>query len=239
MFADSLLESAPHLGHRSAWTKLVSVSIQSLALAVALAIPLFHLERLEVIPPPPSIRLTSAAPPEVRSEPERFSSRAPAETRYEIVQPHTIPRTVGPVNDRDRGQSGPPDVGNVCVSSCSGGGLPLTGIVPPGSFKFPPPPPVRGPVPVSVMQLGELIRKVVPEYPIAAKQLHVQGQVLLTAIVGKDGRVEHVTTMSGPPLLVLAAKRAVEQWQYRPYLLNHQPVEVETQITVNFVLNKD
>jgi protein TonB len=80
---------------------------------------------------------------------------------------------------------------------------------------------------------------VVPDYPIIAKQLGVQGAVLLTALVGKDGRVERVQSVSGPSLLVLSAKHAVEQWQYRPYLLNREPVEVQTQITVNFVLNRD
>jgi protein TonB len=89
------------------------------------------------------------------------------------------------------------------------------------------------------MQLGDLVRKVVPDYPTIAKQLGIQGSVLLTATVGKDGRVEHVQVVSGPPLLVHSAKQAVEQWQYRPYLLNHEPVVVQTQITVNFVLNRE
>jgi TonB family protein len=64
------------------------------------------------------------------------------------------------------------------------------------------------------MQLGDLVRKVVPDYPTIAKQLGIQGSVLLTATVGKDGRVEHVQVVSGPPLLVHSAKQAVEQWQY-------------------------
>jgi protein TonB len=89
------------------------------------------------------------------------------------------------------------------------------------------------------MQLGDLVRKVVPEYPTIAKQLRMQGSVVLLATVGKDGRVEHVQTVSGPPLLVRSAREAVEQWQYRPYLLNHEPVVVQTQITVNFVLNRE
>jgi protein TonB len=101
----------------------------------------------------------------------------------------------------------------------------------------PPRPP--GPIRVSTIKLGDLVHKVIPEYPIAAKQLRIQGTVVLMAIVGKDGRVEHVQLMSGPPLLVQPAMRAVEQWQYRPYLLNHEPVEVQTQVTVNFVLNRE
>ena len=57
MFADSLSESAPPPGHRGAWTKLVSTLLQATALAIALTIPLFHLERLHIIPPPPSIQI--------------------------------------------------------------------------------------------------------------------------------------------------------------------------------------
>ena len=89
------------------------------------------------------------------------------------------------------------------------------------------------------MQLGELVRKVLPEYPMVAKQLRIQGAVVLMATVGRDGRVERVQPLKGPPLLVQPAVRAVEQWKYRPYLLNHEAVEVQTQITVNFVLNSD
>jgi len=88
------------------------------------------------------------------------------------------------------------------------------------------------------MRLGGLIHKVIPEYPIIAKQLRLEGAVVLLATVGKDGRVEHVQPISGPPLLVRPAMVAVEQWQYRPYLLNQEPVAVQTQITVNFVLNR-
>ena len=101
----------------------------------------------------------------------------------------------------------------------------------------PPPPhaPTR-PVRVSEMQLGELVRKVLPEYPMVAKQLRIQGAVVLMATVGRDGRVERVQPLKGPPLLVQPAVRAVEQWKYRPYLLNHEAVEVQTQITVNFTM---
>jgi protein TonB len=61
---------------------------------------------------------------------------------------------------------------------------------------------------------------------------------VLLATVGKDGRVEHVQAVSGPPLLVRPAMVAVEQWQYRPFLLNQEPIVVQSTITVNFVLNR-
>jgi protein TonB len=89
------------------------------------------------------------------------------------------------------------------------------------------------------MQLGDLVRKLVPEYPAIAKQLHIEGPVVLLATIGRSGRVEQVQVLRGPALLQRAAKQAVEQWQYRPYVLNHEAIEVQTQITVNFVLNRE
>src|SRR6185437_2349920 len=68
MFAESLLESAPHPGHRSAWTKLASAMAQSLAVAALLAIPLFHLERIQFVAPPPSIQMTAVAQAPVARE---------------------------------------------------------------------------------------------------------------------------------------------------------------------------
>ena len=114
-------------------------------------------------------------------------------------------------------------------------------LTPPGTFRVPAPPNHESsrPLRISEMQLGDLIHRVIPEYPAIAKQLHVQGAVLLLATIGKNGHVEQVQAISGPPLLQRAAKQAVEQWQYRPYVLNHEAIEVQTQITVNFVLNRE
>ena len=64
----------------------------------------------------------------------------------------------------------------------------------------------------------------------------VQGSVILEAIIDREGRVENLKVLSGHPLLVPAAFEAVQQWRYRPTLLNGQPVEVLTQVTVNFSL---
>lgn len=157
----------------------------------------------------------------------------------QIVEPKWIPRIVAQVDDQPltEGSTSP---GLPCTANC-GGALPLTNIISNGTLGItvtPPHPPSKPPR-VSEMQLGGLIHKVLPEYPIIAKQLRVEGAVVLMATVGKDGRVEHVQPVSGPPLLVRPAMIAVEQWQYRPYLLNHEPVIVQTQITVNFVLNRN
>lgn len=83
---------------------------------------------------------------------------------------------------------------------------------------------------------GNLIHRVQPEYPQLARQARIQGTVVLRAIISREGRIENLQVLSGHPLLVPAALDAVRQWRYRPYSLNDEPVEVETQITVNFTL---
>ena len=83
---------------------------------------------------------------------------------------------------------------------------------------------------------GNLIHRVQPEYPSLARQARIQGVVILRAIISREGRIEKLQLVSGHPMLVQAAIDAVQQWRYRPYVLNDQPVEVETQITLNFTL---
>ncbi len=86
------------------------------------------------------------------------------------------------------------------------------------------------------VQQDNLIRKVDPVYPELARQARIQGVVRFTAIIGKDGSIENLQLVSGHPLLVEAARQAVNQWVYRPTLLNGEPVEVVTQIDVQFSL---
>jgi len=85
---------------------------------------------------------------------------------------------------------------------------------------------------------GNLVRRVEPQYPMIAKQLHIQGVVILKAVISREGRIEQAETVQGQDLLSRAALEAVRQWKYRPYYLNGEPVDVETQITVNFVLDR-
>jgi TonB family protein len=88
----------------------------------------------------------------------------------------------------------------------------------------------------SAVQQGFLVTKVSPQYPDEAKDAHIQGVVLLKATIDKEGNVANLQIMSGHPMLAPAAIEAVKQWKYRPYLLQGNPVEVETQIQVNFTL---
>lgn len=83
---------------------------------------------------------------------------------------------------------------------------------------------------------AQLISRIEPRYPSLAVQIHLEGAVRLHAIIDRDGRIASLEMISGHPLLVQAALEAVRQWRYRPTMLNGEPVEVETSITVNFHL---
>jgi len=83
-----------------------------------------------------------------------------------------------------------------------------------------------------------LLHKVDPTYPPEAKKQRVEGIVALKAFIDNQGHVAQLDLISGHPLLAPAAIDAVKQWEYRPYLLNGEPVEVETQVLVNFTLGK-
>ena len=98
-------------------------------------------------------------------------------------------------------------------------------------------PPTRIRVSSGVTQ-GLLVRRIEPQYPQMAKIARVQGAVVLAAVIGKDGTIENLHVVStASPLLNAAAVEAVKQWKYRPYILNGEPVEVDTTVTVNFTLS--
>ena len=83
---------------------------------------------------------------------------------------------------------------------------------------------------------GLVLRRVNPNYPPLARQARIQGQVVLQAEISKAGDIQNLRLISGHPMLAPSAIEAVKQWKYKPYYLNGEPVEVETQITVNFSL---
>jgi protein TonB len=83
---------------------------------------------------------------------------------------------------------------------------------------------------------GLIVKKVQPVYPAQARQMRLQGTVELQANISQSGSISSVKQLSGDQVLGRAAIEAVRQWKYKPYYLNGEPVEVETQITVNFKL---
>jgi len=84
---------------------------------------------------------------------------------------------------------------------------------------------------------GLLIHREEPTYPPLARAARVQGEVVLSAVIDTNGQIQNLQLVSGHPMLVPSAIAAVKQWRYKPYLLNGQPVEVETTITVIFTLS--
>jgi protein TonB len=81
---------------------------------------------------------------------------------------------------------------------------------------------------------GMVVYRIEPAYPPLAREARIQGVVVLTAIINKDGNIQNLQLVSGHPMLAPAAIDAVKHWRYKPFLLNGQPVEVETTVTVNF-----
>ncbi len=81
---------------------------------------------------------------------------------------------------------------------------------------------------------GNIVSKVAPVYPPDAKAARIQGSVVLHAIIGKDGKIQDLNVLSGPPELTKSAIDAVSQWVYKPFLINGEPTEVETIVTVNY-----
>jgi protein TonB len=102
-------------------------------------------------------------------------------------------------------------------------------------------PVVKAPVPNKIIvsqgvMAGSILSRPEPAYPAIAKQARIQGTVILSATISRAGTIENLTVVSGPAMLAQAAMDAVRNWRYRPYLLNGQPVEVQTLVNVTFTL---
>jgi protein TonB len=241
MFADSLLDSQwDNRSHRG-WTTLASFALQALAVAALLLLPLLYTQGLPqlqlmaslVAPTPPP---APPAPAQMRSSPE---ARSNLSANGEIIAPRSIPTSILPV---DESVAPPPvDASGIGVRGGTGDSSARNAVLDSignGLNVLPPPPPaaIDRPLRLSHMMEGNLIERVQPEYPMLARQARIQGSVVLRAVISREGRIKDLKVVAGHPMLVQAAMEAVRQWRYRPYLLNNEPVEVETQVTVNFTL---
>jgi protein TonB len=150
-----------------------------------------------------------------------------------MTAPSVIPKRVEIVHE-DVPQFGP---AAGVVGGTGDAGL-LGGLI--GNSAPPPPPPPKGPSRIRVggaVEAASLLRQVQPIYPPIAKTAHISGTVILHAVIGKDGSVQELEYVSGPSLLMKAAMDAVKDWRYKPLLLNGEPTEVETEISVIFTLS--
>lgn len=246
LFADSLLETSGR--KRRTWATILSLILQCFLIGVLIVVPLLYTDALpkqELItylvepPPPPPPPPAAAAPPmkvmKVISEFVNGQLRAPSRipTAIQMIKEPEAPLpayTGGVVGGVPGGIPGG-QLGGVIGGIISS--IARTPSVP--KIYSPPPHPIRIRVSQGVTR-GLLINKVEPSYPVLAREARVQGTVVLTAIISKDGTIQNLQVLSGHPMLVPAAINAVKQWRFRPYLLNGQPVEVETTVTVNFTL---
>jgi periplasmic protein TonB len=241
MFGDSLLEVSRKERYHRGYATVVSFGLESLAVAMLLVAPLLYVQSL------PRLREAMMAlplPPPAPSAPAamRHPAQAPSNMAADgsIVAPNRFPEHPAPiVDDQD---STPPAFSQVGVQGGTENPMARNGVLwstGSGTMNIAPPPlpaVVSRPPRISQLMDGYLVTRVQPSYPPLARQARIQGAVILHALISRDGRIENLQLVSGHPLLVQSAMDAVKQWHYRPYLLNNEPVEVETQITVNFSL---
>lgn len=235
MFEDSTFESAGSIRTRSRGWMLVTFTFNG---AVLLALALFPLLNPEALPRMVNISLMTVPlmpqeQPRPPQRPVRETTRPETMGAY-LIAPSVIPRTPYAPSVPE-----PPQISSLnnweMTSRASGNGLGAF----PGHGASPsvrPEPQVKARVSQGVMN-GLLIGRIIPEYPPIAREMGVEGTVILQASISKTGTIENLRVVSGPELLRRAAINAVSQWRYQPYLLNGNPVEVETTVNVRFTLH--
>lgn len=244
LFADSLLENPTGARKRRGATTMFSFSIQMVILAILALLPLMFTEALPKgqlltflvapAPPPPPPPPPAAAPIKMVRETDVLKTGA-------LRTPTAIPKKIEMLKEEEA----PPPISGGVVGGVPGGipGGQTGGVI--GSIittphtvalpKFEAPKRVR--ISQGVTQ-GLLVHRVEPRYPKIALTARVTGVVQLHAIIGRDGAIKELEAVSGHPMLIPAAIEAVKEWRYRPYLLNGEAVEVETNVTVTFQLSQ-
>jgi periplasmic protein TonB len=245
MFEDSLIESGGRLKTKRGATTALSFVLQVMLIGVLVLIPLLFTEALPktqlmtflVAPPPPP-----PPPPPPAATPVKVVKQIQTDIiNGQLRTPTKIPEKVQMIKEEEA----PPPMNSMAgVVGGVPGGVPggqmggvIGGIINSTPMSVPK---IATPQRVRVSQgvtQGLLLRKVQPAYPPLARQARIQGSVLLQAEISKDGSIENLHLISGHPMLAPAAIEAVKQWKYRPYILNGEPVEVDTQITVIFSLS--
>ncbi len=234
MFDELVISGAKRRPTHTRWTFLVSLAGELSALGVLLVIPTIRIQALpfgwhemSLLPPP----APSAAPQLTHVA----SNNQPPAHHVMTVAPFAPPHAKiihDPTPATIAGGTGPLQFPGAIPGV--GGNDPWTSILSQGG----PEPPGLAPI-LSIggeVQSAKLIHMVRPEYPLDARKAHVQGTVILAARIARDGTVVALRYVNGPASLVPAVEEAVSQWRYRPTLLNGQPMEVETTITVIFRL---
>jgi protein TonB len=243
MFEDSLIESGNRLKTKRLRTSVLSFVLQFLLLGILILIPLIYTDALPktqlmtflVAPPPPP----PPPPPPAATPVVKVVKVQTNLDNGQLRTPTKIPEKVQMIKEEEA----PPAMGAGVMGGVPGGvpGGQMGGVI--GGIISSTPvavPKVATPQRVRVSQgvsQGLLIRRVQPAYPPLARQARIQGTVVLQAEISKEGTIQNLQLVSGHPMLAPAAIEAVKQWRYKPYLLNGEPVAVETQVVVNFTLS--
>lgn len=242
MFEDSLIESGNKLKTKRLSTTILSFTLQVFLICILILIPLIYTDALPkqqlmtflVAPPPPP-----PPPPPPAAAPVKVVKIASEMVNGQLRTPTKIPQKIQMIKEEEQ----PPDLGGGVPGGVPGGipGGSAGGVI--GGILSSQPvavPKVATPQRVRVSQgvsNGLLIKKVQPSYPPLARQARIQGQVVLHAEISKEGTIQNLQLISGHAMLAPAAIEAVKQWRYKPYLLNGEPVAVETEVIVNFSLS--
>jgi len=259
MLEDCLVDSRSSARSKKPVTLALSVLTHGGLLGALILVPLFQnqmLPRVEFVPPmPPAphpiqpyVRLVGApgAAAPARQAPTFRALVAPEAIPAQIARvvdapPQPVNGFVGSSIGTPGGLAGGPFVGGLLDQGFRAAGPPLAPpspppAAPPAAPETRPQEPVRR---VSQLVQANLIQQVKPIYPRLAVSARVHGVVILEAVITKEGRIDpaRLRVVEGHPMLSPAAVEAVEKWRYRPLLLNGEPVEVVTTITVNFSLN--
>lgn len=237
MFEDSTFETNGTIRTRSRnWMAAAFAFNGSILLALVL-FPLIFPQALQRPMIPNLVDLI--LPPHAAQQPHQTAQVAPAAPNA-LANPFAMPRTIPVSISMD---SGPAAFPNLQLPG-QGNGPDIIG-VPGGNGPATPVPyvmPVVRPEPTGPMHVsakfveGLLLQKNAPPYPAIARATHTQGTVVLEAIISKAGAIENLRVVSGPLMLRQAAFDAVRTWRYKPYLLDGQPIEVETTVNVIFSL---
>ncbi len=244
LFADCILETPWALRSRRSWTTLTSFAMQAATIGVLLLLPLLKSVGVPVAHSTVSLPVSAGSPaPQTTQRRARrgFSEHRIISNVVRFVAPGQIPHTIVTTDDGSK----PPELGEPCGAGCDpslpgGPGVQEFPILLSGNrpaLPAPPPKLTRPTFRTSSMLEGSLVRRVQPDYPPLARTARIQGEVVLLATINRQGMIENLRVLRGHPMLVAAAIEAVKQWRYRPYILNGEPIEVETEITVNFTLN--
>lgn len=235
MFGETLLESAPALRRRKRWPIATAFTLELIVVTVLIVLPLMStgvipLKATVIVPTPPRYVPLENQQPVRQTGNNRGVSAPTARVVPVSSSDHLLYRIPSVTSDPI---DGPPPNIRVGDGEKNGNGSDL---VPIGQPVVVTPP--KRPLIVSRTTEAMLMNKVVPDYPLIAKISGIQGDVKLHAFVDRNGNIRSLTVLgTPPPVLAKAALEAVQQWRYRPYLLNGEPVEIETFITVTFKRN--